>query len=120
MDEDWAVLVSFLPPGWRELARHTRALKGLRKDQKSGKDAGGWMPGMNQRWFAGQVIAVKRKYGLTVDDREARALEGVLSGCASTEMVVADGQAQMAEPTPGATAPSILRCSQTPCYRLVG
>ena len=37
MDEDWAVLVSFLPPGWRELARHTRALKGLRKDKSAEK-----------------------------------------------------------------------------------
>ena len=37
MDEDWAVLVSFLPPEWRELARHTRALKGLRKDKSAEK-----------------------------------------------------------------------------------
>ena len=35
MDEDWAVLVSLLPPEWRELARHTRALKGLRKDKSA-------------------------------------------------------------------------------------
>ena len=30
-----AVLVSLLPPEWRELARHTRALKGLRKDKSA-------------------------------------------------------------------------------------
>ena len=35
MDEDWAVLVSLLPPEWREVARHTRALKGLRKDKSA-------------------------------------------------------------------------------------
>ena len=33
MDEDWDVLRSFLPRGWRELARDTGALKGLRKDK---------------------------------------------------------------------------------------
>ena len=33
MDEDWAVVLSFLPADWRELARATGALKGLRKDK---------------------------------------------------------------------------------------
>ena len=33
MDEDWAVLMSFLPEHWRELASETGALKGLRKDK---------------------------------------------------------------------------------------
>ena len=31
--EDWDVLVSFLPPDWRELARKTGALKDLRNDK---------------------------------------------------------------------------------------
>ena len=33
VDEDWDVLVSFLPQDWRELAHDTGALKGLRKDK---------------------------------------------------------------------------------------
>jgi len=33
MDEDWAVVKSLLPPQWRELARSSGALKGLRKDR---------------------------------------------------------------------------------------
>ncbi len=33
VDEDWDVLLSFLPPDWQELARDTGALKGLRKDK---------------------------------------------------------------------------------------
>ena len=37
MREDWAVRVSFLLPGWRELARPARALKGLRKDKSAEK-----------------------------------------------------------------------------------
>ena len=33
VDEDWEVLLSFLPQDWRELAQDTGALKGLRKDK---------------------------------------------------------------------------------------
>lgn len=33
MDEDWEVLTSLFPKGWRELAAKTRATKGLRKDK---------------------------------------------------------------------------------------
>ena len=33
VDEDWDVLLSFLPRDWRELAEDTGALKGLRKDK---------------------------------------------------------------------------------------
>ena len=35
MDEDWAVLTSFFPKNWRELALSTNALKGLRKDKSA-------------------------------------------------------------------------------------
>ena len=33
MNEDWELLVSFLPGNWQELAGETGALKGLRKDK---------------------------------------------------------------------------------------
>ena len=62
------------------------------KGGKCGYDAGEWLPPRNGCWFAGRVVAVKLKYGLTVDEREAAALEQVLSGCSSTEMVFADGK----------------------------
>ncbi len=35
MDEDWAVLRSFLPAGWEDLGRSSGALKGLRKDKSA-------------------------------------------------------------------------------------
>ena len=56
---------------------------------------------MNKCWFAARVVAAKRKYALTVDRREADALEGVLSACASTDMLVVDGgeNDQIAPPT---------------------
>ena len=46
-----------------------------------------WLPPMNRCWYAARIVAVKRAYALTVDRREAAALERVLSGCASTEMI---------------------------------
>ena len=55
---------------------------------KCGFDASEWQPPMNACWFAARVVAVKRKYGLSVDRREASALERVLAGCASTAMIV--------------------------------
>ena len=47
-----------------------------------------WLPPMNRCWYAARIVAVKRAYALTVDRREAAALERVLSGCESTEMIV--------------------------------
>ncbi len=32
-DEDWNLLLSFFPPNWKELAKVTKALKGLRQDK---------------------------------------------------------------------------------------
>ena len=56
---------------------------------KCALDAAEWLPLMNRCWFAARVISVKRKYRLTIDRREAAALERVLSGCPATDMVFA-------------------------------
>ena len=53
-----------------DLLNLTLAAPAVNRHQKSGKDAGEWMPRMNRCWFAGRVVAVKRKYGLSVDVRE--------------------------------------------------
>ena len=49
--------------------------------EKSGKDAAEWLPEQNHCWFAAQIVAVRLAYGLTIDQREAAALESVLSDC---------------------------------------
>ena len=54
---------------------------------KCAHDAAEWLPPMNRCWFAGRILDVRRKYRLTIDRREAAALERVLSGCNSREMV---------------------------------
>ena len=70
----------------RDLRNLTLASPRVNRQQKSGKDAGEWLPDRNRCWFAGRVLDVKRAYRLTVDRREAGALERVLAGCASTAM----------------------------------
>ena len=48
---------------------------------KNDKDASGYLPPMNRCWFAGRVLDVKSRWGLTVDAVEASALIEALSGC---------------------------------------
>lgn len=71
-----------------DLLNLTLASPEVNRQQKSGYDAGEWLPQLNRCWFAGRIIAVKRKYGLSVDRREAEALQRVLSQCQSTDMVI--------------------------------
>ena len=65
--------------------------------RKGGKDAADWVPQHNQCWFAARVVAVKRKYGLTFDQREASALRRILARCDSTEMQFATYEAPASE-----------------------
>ena len=85
-----------------DLLNLTLAAPAVNRHRKSGKDAGEWLPRENRCWFAARVVAVKRKYRLTVDAREARALEGVLSRCASTAMMVSGGRLRRRRRRPGA------------------
>ena len=70
----------------RDLRNLTLASPRVNRHQKSGKDAAEWVPVRNRCWFAGRVVAVRRAYGLTVDRREAAALETILSSCGSTDL----------------------------------
>ena len=101
-----------------DLDNLTLASPGVNRHQKSGKDAGEWLPERNLCWFANQVVSVKRKYSLSVDSRERNALERVLSGCSSTVMDILDtGGAPRADasvqeaPVP---APSLMPAPVTP------
>lgn len=44
-------------------------------------DAATWVPPENRCWFADRVVEVRRKYGLSIDQRESDALESILSRC---------------------------------------
>ena len=68
----------------RDLRNLTLASPRVNRFQKSGKDAGGWVPDRNRCWFASKVLEVKRAYRLTVDRREGAALDQILRQCPST------------------------------------
>ena len=71
----------------RDLDNLTLALPRLARGVKAEQDAAEWLPDFNRCWFAGAVVAVRRKYELTIDEAERDALEAVLSECESTELV---------------------------------
>ena len=66
----------------RDLDNLTLASPRLNQHQKRAKDAAEWMPARNRCWFARQVIIVKARYDLTVDEAEAEALNSALAECA--------------------------------------
>lgn len=72
----------------RDLRNLTLASPRINRYEKRANDAAEWMPGRNGCWFAHRVIDVRKAYRLTVDRREARALDAVLASCESPEMVV--------------------------------
>ena len=59
----------------------TVAMPRENRNVKSDKDAADYMPPRNRCWFAARVLAVKAKWGLTVDRAEAVALIEALAGC---------------------------------------
>ena len=69
-----------------DLRNLTLASPQVNRHRKSGKDAGEWLPARNRCWFATRVVEVRRAYHLTIDHREAMALEQVLARCDSTDM----------------------------------
>ena len=87
----------------RDLLNLTLAGPRVNRFQKRDHDAAEWLPPENMCWFAARVVEVRRKYGLTIDRREADALEQVLSTCSSTEMVIGEC-APVHEPAPARTS----------------
>ena len=65
----------------RDLLNLTLASPSLNRHQKSDRDAAEWMPEKNRCWFAARVVAVRRKYELTIDRREADAVGLWLNMC---------------------------------------
>lgn len=64
----------------------TLASPSLNRHEKSAKDVAEWLPALNQCWYVNQVVLVKRKYGLSMDQAEAQRAQAILNGCSSTEM----------------------------------
>ena len=78
----------------------TLASPELNREQKGAKDAAAWLPAQNRCWFAARVIQVRRKYGLTIDPREAGVLEQVLRTCPTTRLTPGPCQTSMFDQPP--------------------
>ena len=65
----------------RDLDNLTLATPQLNRYEKGARDAAEWLPEHNRCWFAATIVAVRREYDLTIDQREAAALDAVLKGC---------------------------------------
>ena len=70
-----------------DLLNLTLAGPQVNRYDKVDRDAAEWLPAQNRCWFAARVIAVRERCGLTIDRREADALDQVLAGCTSTELI---------------------------------
>ena len=75
-----------------DLANLTLASPEVNRYQKGAKDASAWLPEQNRCWFANRIVDVRRRYGLTIDEREVDALEPLLATCQSGELVAPDCQ----------------------------
>ena len=91
----------------RDLLNLTLASPDLNRHRKAAKDVAEWTPPMNACWFANRTIEVRRKYGLTIDAAEARAVEAILARCESVEMVIACDGTPSARSTTRPPIPSV-------------
>ena len=99
----------------RDLLNLTLASPSVKRHQEIAKDVAEWLPAVNQCWYVNQVVLVKRKYNLSMDQAEATKAQQVLATCGSTEMQFTDLEAGSAAPPPAASEGN---CSNDPlgCY----
>ena len=65
----------------RDLFNLTLASPSVNRHQKIAKDLAEWLPALNQCWYVNQVVLVKRKYNLTMNQAEASKAQRVLANC---------------------------------------
>jgi len=88
----------------------TFASPAVNRDQKVAKDVAEWLPALNKCWYVNRVVAVKRRYGLSMDAREAEAALAVLESCPSVAMEIiaaaesGSAAAEEVTPTPAASS----------------
>lgn len=91
----------------RDLDNLTLAAPALNRNQKGAKDLAEWLPTQNRCWFVGKVIAAKKKYGLSMDAKEAAAALNVLAECFSLEMKIITPVENPPTATPIPTEPTV-------------
>ena len=83
----------------------TLACPSVNRHQKVANDAAEWLPDLNECWYVARTIQVRQEYGLTIDQAEADAIDRVLAGCDSTEMIVLAPGRRIEQPAPTIPAP---------------
>ena len=91
-----------------DLLNLTLASPSVNRHQKVDKDVAEWLPELNQCWYVDRVVRVRLEYGLTIDQAEADAIDEVLAGCESTEMVVLAPTDSGAPQTTATTTPTTI------------
>ena len=71
----------------------------VKRTQKANHDAGEWGPPRNSGWFAARVVAVKRKYGLSVNPAERDVLQAMLNSDPSRTVTCGAGLTPTGGPT---------------------
>ena len=74
-----------------DLGNLTIADPAVNRSQKSDRDAAEWGPPQNSGWFASRVVAVKQKYGLSVNPAERDALQAMLNSDPSSTVTCGGG-----------------------------
>ena len=93
----------------RDLLNLTLASPSVNRHQKIAKDVAEWLPALNQCWYVNQVVRVKRKYNLTMDQAEASKAQRVLASCPKPIVMQFTDQGAAPEPPP---PPCPSTCSQ--------
>ena len=70
-----------------DLDNLTLAAPRLNRHVKVAKDAAEWLPEHNRCWYVSTIVAVKRKWRLSMDPSEAAVIRSVLDTCESVEMI---------------------------------
>ena len=71
----------------------------VKRTQKADRDAGEWGPPRNSGWFAARVVAVKQKYGLSVNPAERDVLQAMLNSDPSRTVTCGEGLTPTGGPT---------------------
>ena len=82
----------------RDLLNLTLASPSVNRHQKIAKDVAEWLPALNQCWYVNQVVLVKRKYNLTMNQAEASKAQRVLASCARPIVMQFTDQGAAPEP----------------------
>ena len=101
-----------------DLLNLTLASPSVNRHQKVDKDLAQWLPALNQCWYVNQVVLVKRKYNLSMDQAEANTARRVLAACSSTQMQFTNPGSAPTPVPPPAQGGSGTDCVRDPlgCY----